>query len=61
MLRNHSGEAITERAVEAYSQIEDPRLREIGGSHGRRPPQGDRGSVAKSVSRCVSPRPPARG
>jgi hypothetical protein len=29
MLRNHSGEAITERAVEAYSQIEDPRLREI--------------------------------
>jgi catechol 1,2-dioxygenase len=29
MLRSHSGEAITERAVEAYSQIEDPRLREI--------------------------------
>jgi hypothetical protein len=29
MPHNHSGEAIMERAVEAYSQIEDPRLREI--------------------------------
>jgi protocatechuate 3,4-dioxygenase beta subunit len=29
MFRNHSGDTITERAVEAYSQIEDPRLREI--------------------------------
>ena len=29
MLRGHSGDSITERAVEAYSQIEDPRLREV--------------------------------
>jgi catechol 1,2-dioxygenase len=29
MLRSHSGDSITERAVEAYSHIEEPRLREI--------------------------------
>ena len=29
MLRSHSGDSITERAVEAYSQIEEPRLREV--------------------------------
>ena len=29
MLRSHSADSITERAVEAYSQIEDPRLREV--------------------------------
>jgi hypothetical protein len=26
MLRSHSGDSITERAVEAYSWIEEPRL-----------------------------------
>ena len=29
MLRSHSADSITERAVEAYAQIEDPRLREV--------------------------------
>src|SRR5208337_2926840 len=29
MLRIHSGDSITERAVEADSQIENPRLREV--------------------------------
>jgi catechol 1,2-dioxygenase len=29
MLRSHSGDSITERALEAYSKIEDPRIREV--------------------------------
>ena len=29
MLRSHSGDSITEQALEAYSQIEEPRLREV--------------------------------
>src|SRR5271165_1455056 len=29
MLRSYSADSITERAVEAYAQIEDPRLREV--------------------------------
>jgi hypothetical protein len=29
MVRSHSGDAITERVVEAYLQIENPRLREV--------------------------------
>lgn len=29
ILRSHSADSITERAVEAYAQIEDPRLREV--------------------------------
>ena len=29
MLRSHSGDSITERALEAYSRIEDPRVREV--------------------------------
>ena len=29
MLTTHSGDSITERAVETYSHIEEPRLREL--------------------------------
>jgi hypothetical protein len=29
MLRSYSEDSITERALEAYSQIEEPRLREV--------------------------------
>ena len=32
MLRSHSGDSITERAVEAYSRIEELRLREVMGA-----------------------------
>ena len=29
MLQSHSGDSITERAIAAYSQIEEPRLLEM--------------------------------